>query len=207
MYPDPSAFIPERFLPDKNGNVARDPVISGTFGFGRRSVSFLNTGWETTTYLALQYSVCAGRHLADASIWIIAASLLSVFNLTSALDEYGQKIDVGYARDPVPGFFRWATRSQILVGFLKFFQPSSTIQVLDRLSLQGNWGDDQKIGAIMIIMILPRFTPFKDFVGLSMWPKSLWKINLDNPAIKCMHGMRTSERWDLHLSGWRKLYI
>jgi Cytochrome P450 len=39
MYPNPSAFLPERFLPDKNGHVARDPAIAGAFGFGRRSVS------------------------------------------------------------------------------------------------------------------------------------------------------------------------
>ncbi|KAF8510098.1 cytochrome P450 [Gautieria morchelliformis] len=84
MYPNPSAFLPERFLPDKNGHVARDPATTGTFGFGRR--------------------ICAGRHLADASVWLAAASLLSVFNITNALDEYGRKIDVSYARDPTPGF-------------------------------------------------------------------------------------------------------
>ncbi|KAF8578222.1 cytochrome P450 [Ramaria rubella] len=84
-YPDPLTFRPERFLPDKEGKVARDPAISGTFGFGRR--------------------ICAGRNLADASVWIAAASILSVFNLSNAIDENGQKIDLCFALEPVPGFF------------------------------------------------------------------------------------------------------
>jgi hypothetical protein len=58
-------------------------------------------------YLTLEFlSVCPGRHLADPSVWLTVASLLSVFNITHALDEYGRKIDVSYARDPNPGFIR-----------------------------------------------------------------------------------------------------
>ncbi|KAF8531502.1 cytochrome P450 [Gautieria morchelliformis] len=84
MYPNPYAFCPERFLPDKDGFVARDPAIGGIFGFGRR--------------------VCPGRHFADAFVWVTAASILSVFDITNAVDNYGRKIDANYARDPAPSF-------------------------------------------------------------------------------------------------------
>ncbi|KAF8588233.1 cytochrome P450 [Ramaria rubella] len=85
MYPNPTTFNPERFLPDKEGIVARDPTIAGTFGFGRR--------------------ICAGRHLADASVWITVASVLSVFDISHAVDGNGRKIDVNHALNPRPGFF------------------------------------------------------------------------------------------------------
>ncbi|GJJ09727.1 hypothetical protein Clacol_003951 [Clathrus columnatus] len=85
IYPNPDEFRPERFLPDKNGNIARDPAAQGAFGFGRR--------------------ICAGRNLAEASIWISAASLLAVFDITPALDENGKPIDVKPAFAGAPGFF------------------------------------------------------------------------------------------------------
>jgi hypothetical protein len=53
----------------------------------------------------LKFSICAGRHLADASVWIAVASLLAVFDMTTAVDEYGRDIDVGYALNPRPGPF------------------------------------------------------------------------------------------------------
>jgi hypothetical protein len=34
MYPDPLAFRPESFLLNKNDEVARDPAITGAFGYG-----------------------------------------------------------------------------------------------------------------------------------------------------------------------------
>ncbi|GJJ08157.1 hypothetical protein Clacol_002365 [Clathrus columnatus] len=85
VYPDPMSFKPERFLPDKDGNVPRDPAVSGVFGFGRR--------------------ICAGRHLAEGSVWIMAASVLSLFNIRPATDSDGKPIDVRYAMEPLPGFF------------------------------------------------------------------------------------------------------
>lgn len=45
IYSKPMEFIPERFVPDENGEVAKDPGASGAFGYGRRyphfSMSFL----------------------------------------------------------------------------------------------------------------------------------------------------------------------
>ncbi|GJJ09723.1 hypothetical protein Clacol_003947 [Clathrus columnatus] len=85
IYPNPDEFRPERFLPDDNGNIARDPAVQGAFGFGRR--------------------ICAGRNLAEASIWISAASLLAVFDISPALGENGKPIDVKPAFAGAPGLF------------------------------------------------------------------------------------------------------
>jgi cytochrome P450 len=59
MYPDPDFFKPERFI-NLDGSLRDDPVLTTLFGFGKR--------------------VCPGRHFADATIFIVIASLLSVFN-------------------------------------------------------------------------------------------------------------------------------
>ncbi|KIJ28558.1 hypothetical protein M422DRAFT_37308 [Sphaerobolus stellatus SS14] len=84
-YPEPFKFNPERFLPNKEGKVPRDPFLGGAFGFGRR--------------------ICSGRHLADASIFIMFASILTVFNISKARNEKGNEIDVTYATTAVPKFF------------------------------------------------------------------------------------------------------
>ncbi|KIJ28554.1 hypothetical protein M422DRAFT_235598 [Sphaerobolus stellatus SS14] len=86
-YPEPFEFNPERFLPNKERKIQRDPFMGGAFGFGRR--------------------ICAGRHLADASIFIMAASILTVFNIRKSRDENGNEIDVTYATIPVPNFFAY----------------------------------------------------------------------------------------------------
>ncbi|KAJ7142216.1 cytochrome P450 [Mycena epipterygia] len=75
MYPDPSAFKPERFLRDGKPNPdVRDPQAA--FGFGRR--------------------VCPGRHMAMDSVWITIASILSVFDITKAIGDDGQIIEPSY---------------------------------------------------------------------------------------------------------------
>jgi cytochrome P450 len=60
MYPEPDSFKPERFI-NPDGSLRDDPVVTSLFGFGKR--------------------ICPGRHLADATILIVIASLLSVFNI------------------------------------------------------------------------------------------------------------------------------
>jgi len=55
-FPEPEKFKPERFLGKKTQSVDQ---LSFAFGFGRR--------------------VCAGRYVADASLWISIVSMLAVF--------------------------------------------------------------------------------------------------------------------------------
>ncbi|KAI9057429.1 CyP450 monooxygenase [Trametes sanguinea] len=68
-YPDPEEFRPERFLDPKT----RDPMAF-VFGSGRR--------------------ICAGRHFADASLFIIVASVLHTLNIEPPQDEHGKPIHV-----------------------------------------------------------------------------------------------------------------
>lgn len=60
MYPEPDAFKPERFL-SADGSLRDDPTLASTFGFGKR--------------------ICPGRHLVDTTLFIVVASLLSVFRI------------------------------------------------------------------------------------------------------------------------------
>ncbi|KAH9042916.1 cytochrome P450 [Lactarius deliciosus] len=73
LYPDPETFNPERFL-NEDGTFQDDPMITLAFGGGKR--------------------ICPGRHLVDATLFMVAASVLSVFNVTKAKDENGREIPV-----------------------------------------------------------------------------------------------------------------
>ena len=73
IYPDPEEFKPERFL-DEDGSIQDDPKLSLAFGIGKR--------------------ICPGRHLVDATIFIITSSVLSVFNIAKAKDKNGHEIPV-----------------------------------------------------------------------------------------------------------------
>ena len=73
LYPDPEEFKPERFL-NEDGSVRDDPTLSLVFGIGKR--------------------ICPGRHFVDATVFILTASILSVFNVTKAKDENGHEIPV-----------------------------------------------------------------------------------------------------------------
>lgn len=68
MYPEPDVFKPERFI-NPDGSLREDPVLTSSFGSGKR--------------------ICPGRHLADATIFIVIASLLSVFNIKKRGDTGG----------------------------------------------------------------------------------------------------------------------
>ena len=76
LYPDPEAFKPERFL-NEDGTVRDDPAISLAFGVGKR--------------------ICPGRHFVDATLFIVASSVLSVFDVTKAKDVDGHEIPVEVA--------------------------------------------------------------------------------------------------------------
>lgn len=73
VYPDPDEFRPERFL-EKDGSFREDPAIALAFGAGKR--------------------ICPGRHFVGATLFIVASSVLSVFNVSRAKDENGHEIPV-----------------------------------------------------------------------------------------------------------------
>ncbi|RMD40868.1 hypothetical protein DV735_g4277, partial [Chaetothyriales sp. CBS 134920] len=75
-YINPDAFDPERFLAPRN---EADPATVA-FGYGRR--------------------VCPGRHLADDSLFINISRLLAAFDITKALDCYGNEIEPEIATVP-----------------------------------------------------------------------------------------------------------
>ena len=81
-YPEPDKFVPERFL-NEDGTVRDDPMLSLVFGVGKR--------------------ICPGRHLVEATIFIVASSVLSVFNVTKARDENGNEIPVKIVIPPNRG--------------------------------------------------------------------------------------------------------
>ncbi len=60
MYPDPDSFKPERFV-NPDGSARDDPLLATAFGSGKR--------------------ICPGRHLVDSTLFIVVASLLSVFDI------------------------------------------------------------------------------------------------------------------------------
>ncbi|TFK27924.1 cytochrome P450 [Coprinopsis marcescibilis] len=84
VYPEPEKFIPERFL---TGEEIFNPYEIA-FGFGRRT--------------------CPGFHMALATTFLTAASLLSLFDLSKPVDEHGNVIEpstemtLGITAHPVP---------------------------------------------------------------------------------------------------------
>jgi len=71
----PMDFIPERFLnPDGSENVQVLDPASSAFGYGRR--------------------ICPGRFMADATLWISIASILTVFDIRPGKDGNGNPIEV-----------------------------------------------------------------------------------------------------------------
>ncbi|OCH91991.1 cytochrome P450 [Obba rivulosa] len=86
---DPEAFIPERFLDDTQD--IPDP-LTWIFGFGRR--------------------VCPGRYLAENSVFILAATILSTFDvLPPEDDKIVQEFRQGIGRTPKPYKCRIVPRS------------------------------------------------------------------------------------------------
>ncbi|KAK5991065.1 Cytochrome P450 monooxygenase [Cladobotryum mycophilum] len=71
VYSRPDDFEPGRYAPVEEGGRG-EPLPNGHFGFGRR--------------------VCVGKHLAEASVWIAIASLLSTMSIEKEIDEEGNEI-------------------------------------------------------------------------------------------------------------------
>ncbi|KAJ3567140.1 hypothetical protein NP233_g6558 [Leucocoprinus birnbaumii] len=75
VFPGPEEFQPERFLKDgKIRDDILDPEFVATFGFGRR--------------------ICPGARIARPLLYLVAASLLHLFDIVPALDRDGNPIKV-----------------------------------------------------------------------------------------------------------------
>ncbi|KAF9451159.1 cytochrome P450 [Macrolepiota fuliginosa MF-IS2] len=75
IFPNPKELNPERFIRDGILlDVTLDPTVIATFGFGRR--------------------ICPEAHIALSTLYLISASILSLFDISPALDAEGKTIDV-----------------------------------------------------------------------------------------------------------------
>ncbi|KIK95878.1 hypothetical protein PAXRUDRAFT_139741 [Paxillus rubicundulus Ve08.2h10] len=79
-YPNPTAFLPERFL--QSDGTLNDDNLPWIFGFGRR--------------------ICPGRHLADASLWCAMVSILAVFTIEKTEGSEEVKWAKGLTCHPLP---------------------------------------------------------------------------------------------------------
>ena len=75
VYPEPDVFKPERFL-SPDGTLLDDPILTTAFGYGKR--------------------ICPGRHFADATLFIVVASFLSVFNIEKVPNPEGRPFVYSY---------------------------------------------------------------------------------------------------------------
>ncbi|KAH9849406.1 cytochrome P450 [Lenzites betulinus] len=74
LFPDPEAFIPERYLEQTDDATARKREPRNfIFGFGRRK--------------------CPGAHLAETYIWLAIARLLATFDFAKATDAEGRTVE------------------------------------------------------------------------------------------------------------------
>lgn len=90
IFPDASAFIPERYNTNVSEELARlrDPDMY-VFGFGRRK--------------------CPGMAFARSSVWIAMVSILSCFRVESELDD--EKTPIPLQPDVVVGAIQFVSPS------------------------------------------------------------------------------------------------
>ncbi|KAJ3788994.1 cytochrome P450 2 Le.CYP2 [Lentinula aff. detonsa] len=100
VHTDPDKFLPERHLESPTGPFESIDNIYA-YGFGRR--------------------VCAGRYMADNTVWLTIASVLAAFTLGKAKDGNGNEIDIPgeftnhFFRHPKPYRSSITPRSQLTI--------------------------------------------------------------------------------------------
>lgn len=96
LFPDPEAFIPERYLEDLDEGTARlrDPR-NYIFGFGRRCVfsASIVPATEPTFAGFPHRRKCTGTHLVESYLWFAIACMLATFDFTKATDADGDVIE------------------------------------------------------------------------------------------------------------------
>jgi len=97
VYVNPDNFNPDRFLATEDHVPEMDPSEVGVFGFGRRCVNTPSATRMRFTERFSSFSKCPGQYLAELSAWLGVASVLAAFDVSPALDDNGNPIDVRYA--------------------------------------------------------------------------------------------------------------
>jgi cytochrome P450 len=72
IYHNPDKFEPERFIPVEEGGRG-EPFLAGPFGFGRR--------------------ICVGRHLAQASVFSMLATIISTMDISAPVGLDGKSVE------------------------------------------------------------------------------------------------------------------
>lgn len=127
-FPNPEVFNPDRYF--NNDGTWNTDVLDPTtfaFGFGRRCASMFFMSMNQFAYPKLCCRMCPGRHFAIASIYIYAASILHVFNISQKRDVSGKQIEI--ERDMVSGVVtcvpRWPVRCSRLIEFADIRRDSN----------------------------------------------------------------------------------
>ena len=133
VYPEPFKFNPDRFEnqeTNKLTGINELPHIA--FGFARRCVIQQLCPYNLTLFPRL----CPGQWLAQDSIWIAIVSVLSVYNISAAIDDKGFPIvpSVEYTE----GQIRYNTALLKACTRLMFGrQPSQPFQVSNHSQVRG----------------------------------------------------------------------